>query len=136
MAKKNQSRSKFIKQIDWPSIIFLLFLVAFLGCLTYRHYFTQQQQLRWQQIQDLQAAEMNQINQLDINADMLKQADLNQDEKIDQLDIEVMQAAFLNIDSKSLVADLNQDSRVDTQDYAILAYIIRSQANDDTRNEE
>ena len=80
--------------------------------------------------------EATQINNLVISEDTLKKADLNQDQKIDQLDIEVMQEAFLNIDSDSLEADLNQDGRVDTKDYVILAHIISSQELDDARNNE
>jgi len=136
MAKKNKSCPEFIKLIDWPAIIFLLFLVAFLGGLSYQHYFTQQKQLRWQEIKDLEMAENAQISNIDINEEILKKADLNEDGRIDQSDIEIMQEAFLNIDSDSLKADLNQDGRVDTKDYAILAHIISSQEKNNTRNEE
>jgi len=122
--------------MDWPIIIFLLFLTSFLGSLTSQHYFTQQQQLRWQKIKDLRAAEMAQIGNLEISEEILEKADLNQDQKVDHLDVAVMQEAFLNIDSDSLKADLNQDGRVDTKDYAILAHIISSQEIDNTRNEE
>ncbi len=126
MAKKTKSSSKFIQHMDWPLIIFLLFLVAFLGGLTCQDYFRRQQQLRWQAIQDLQTAEMAKLNQLDITEDLLKKADLNQDDHIDQTDVEMMQSSFLSIDSDSLKADLNQDGRVDTKDYAILVHIINS----------
>lgn len=133
MAKKTKSCSELIKQLDWPAIIFLLFLVAFLGGLTCQHYFSRQQQLRWQEIQDLQTAEMAQLNNLNITEDLLEKADLNQDGQIDQTDIEIMQSSFLNIDSDSLKADLNQDDRVDTKDYAILAHIISTLEMDNTQ---
>lgn len=130
MAKKIKSRPEFIKQIDWPVIIFLLFLLAFLGGLTYQHYFSRQQQLRWQEIQALQTAEMAKLNNLAIDDALLEKADLNQDDQIDQTDVEIMQSSFLKIDSDSLKADLNQDGRVDTKDYALLAHIISSQKID------
>ena len=103
MTKKTSSYPEFIQLMDWPAIIFLLFLVAFLGGLTCQHYFRRQQQLRWQAIQDLQTAEMAKLNQLNITEDLLKKA------------------------------DLNQDCRVDTKDYAILAHIISSAKTEDTQ---
>ena len=126
MAKKSKSCPEFIQKMDWPIFISILFLVSFLGSLTYLHYFTQQQQLRWQQLQNLQAAELAQITNLEITEELLKKADLNGDGQIDQADVEIMKEAFLGIDSDSLQADLNQDGRVDTKDYAILVQIISS----------
>mgnify|MGYP003615199360 FL=1 len=77
MTKKTKSYPEFIQRMDWPAIIFLLFVVAFLGGLTCQQYFRRQQQLRWQAIQDLQTAEMAKLNQLNISEDLLKKADLN-----------------------------------------------------------
>ncbi len=133
MTKKTRSYPEFIQRMDWPAIIFLLFLVAFLGGLTCQHYFRRQQQLRWQAIQDLQTAEMAKLNQLNITEDLLKKADLNQDGQINQTDTEIMQSSFLSIDSDSLKAELNQDGSVDTKDYAILAHIISSAKTEDTQ---
>jgi len=130
MAKKSKSYPEFIKSMDWPVIISILFLVSFLGSLTYNHYFTQQQELRWQKLQNLQAAELAQITNLEISEELLARADLNEDGQINQADVEIMKDAFLGIDSDSLRADLNQDGRVDTKDYAILVQIISSLETD------
>lgn len=127
MAKKTGNCPEFIKTMGWSEIIFLLFLVIFLAGLTYKHYFTQQQQIRWQKLQELKTTAANNIIKLDITDELLKKADLDNNQKIDQADIKIMEEAFLAIDSNSLEADLNQDGRVDTQDYAILAHIISSQ---------
>jgi hypothetical protein len=130
MAKKSQSCPEFIQQMDWPIIILILFLVIFLGGITLNHYFTQQQQLRWEKLAALRAEESAQTNNIIITAELLEQADLNQDGQINQTDVEIMQAAFFNIDSESLLADLNQDGRVDTADYALLVQIITRRETD------
>lgn len=135
MAKKTSTCPDFIKKMDWPQIIFLLFLVTFLAGLTFKHYFTQQQQLRWQKLEALQAAEMALIKNIDISDELLKKADLDENGLVDQNDVSIMQEAFLDIDSDSLQADLNLDGRVDTKDYAILVHIINTQELADPRNE-
>lgn len=124
MAKKSQSCPEFIQQMDWPIIILVLFLVIFLGGITFNHYFAQQQRLRWEKLATLRAEELAQAKATIITEELLEQADLNQDGQVNQADVEIMQAAFFNIDSESLRADLNQDGRVDTADYALLVQII------------
>jgi len=124
MAKKSQSCPEFIQQMDWPIIILLLFLVVFLGGITFNHYFAQQQQLRWEKLTALQAEELAKVRTMPITEELLERADFNQDGQINQADIDMMKQSFLNIDSESLVTDLNQDGRVDTNDYALLVQII------------
>lgn len=113
--------------MDWPEIVFLLFLVIFFAGLTCKHFVTKQQQLRWQKWQEIKNSEINSAVDLEINDDLLSRADLNQDQEINQADVQTMEEAFLAIDSESLKADLNQDGRVDAKDYAILTHIIESQ---------
>jgi hypothetical protein len=124
MAKKSQSCPEFIQKMDWPIIILILFLVVFLGGITFNHFFTQQKQLRWEKLTALQQEELAKAKNTFVSEELLKQADLNQDGTINQSDIDIMNESFLNIDSKSLEADLNQDGRVDTADYALLVQII------------
>ncbi|NLG06669.1 MAG: hypothetical protein GX559_03160 [Candidatus Pacebacteria bacterium] len=127
MAKNTRSYPKYIKKMDWPEIVFLLFLVIFFAGLTCKHFVTKQQQLRWQKWQEIKNSEINSAVDLEINDDLLSRADLNQDQEINQADVQTMEEAFLAIDSESLKADLNQDGRVDAKDYAILTHIIESQ---------
>ena len=127
MAKKTRSYPKYIKKMDWPEIVLLLFLVIFFAGLTCKHYVTKQQQLRWQEWQDIKNSEMNKAVDMEISAELLSRADLNQDQEINQTDVQIMEEAFLAIDSESLQADLNQDGRVDAKDYAILIHIIESE---------
>jgi len=127
MAKNTRSYPKYIKKMDWPEIVFLLFLVIFFAGLTCKHFVTKQQQLRWQKWQEIKNSEINSAVDLEINDDLLSRADLNQDQAINQADVQTMEEAFLAIDSESLEADLNQDGRVDAKDYAILTHIIESQ---------
>lgn len=127
MAKNTRPYPKYIKKIDWPEIVFLLFLVIFFAGLTCKHYVARQQQLRWQKWQEIKTLEMNKVVNMEISDDLLSRADLNQDQEINQADVQIMEEAFFAIDSKSLEADLNQDSRVDAKDYAILTHIIESQ---------
>ncbi len=127
MAKKTRSYPKYIKKMDWPEIVLLLFLVIFFAGLTCKHYVTKQQQLRWQEWQDIKNSEMNKAVDMEISDELLSRADLNQDQEINQTDVQIMEEAFLAIDSESLQADLNQDGRVDAKDYAILIHIIESE---------
>ena len=127
MAKNTRSYPKYIKQMGWPEIVFLLFLLIFFAGLTCKHFVTKQQQLRWQKWQDIKALEISRVVDMDISDDLLSRADLNQDQEINQADVQIMEEAFFAIDSESLKADLNQDGRVDAKDYAILIHIIESQ---------
>jgi hypothetical protein len=127
MAKKTRPYPDFIKKLDWPAIIFILFLVIFLGGITARHFFIKQQQLRWEKYQALQRAELTQASKLSLTQEMIDRADLNQDQQVDQADVAIMEEAFLKIDNISLEADLNQDGRVDTNDYVIMVRIIGKQ---------
>ena len=86
MAKKSQSCPEFIQQMDWPIIILVLFLVIFLGGITFNHYFAQQQQLRWEKLEALKAEELAQAKAVIISEELLEQADLNQDGRVDTAD--------------------------------------------------
>ena len=132
MTRKSRSVPDFIQKMDWLVIISILFLVGFLGSLTYKHYFTQQQQLRMQKLAALQATELALVEGVDITEELLERADLDGDGQVNQADVDIMKESFLNIDNQSLKADLNQDGRIDTNDYALLVTIITKleKAND------
>lgn len=60
----------------------------------------------------------------------IKEADLNQDGKVDEKDAKLMKQAFLKNDNESLKADLNQDGKVDAKDYSLFNKIVNLKEKD------
>ncbi len=111
MSSKKISRVK-KEEIESNLILFGLTLVLIMAVITFWHI-----GYKRNKFQDSRVYQKT-------DTSLLKNADLNQDGKIDEKDAKLIKEAFFKSDSESLKADLNQDGKIDAKDYSLFNKIV------------
>ena len=117
MPSKKINKSK-KEEVESNLILFGLILVLILSLVTFWH------------VSYKKNKSQNVNGGFFVEETIIKDADLNQDGKVDEKDAKLIKQAFLKNDSESLKADLNQDGKVDAKDYSLFNRAINLKEKD------